>query len=270
MNDLRGEAVLITGGTMGIGLATALAFARRGAECTLTYRWGSADEEDLLALFAQESLPVPHLVQADVAKDDDTAALLEKMRGRHDSVYAFISNVSMALVTRSLDDYDKRALFRSIEYTAWPLFSYTDAIRKVFGRYPKYVIGMSSAGPDHFCVNYDFVAASKSVLETLCRYMNYRLYDEGVRINVVRAGPVRTASLAATMGDGYLEFIDRLDPRQVISADEVAGTVFSLCSGLMDGVSGQVIVVDRGAGFSDNLMGLYDRHPQGLFPEGGR
>jgi enoyl-[acyl-carrier-protein] reductase (NADH) len=140
----------------------------------------------------------------------------------------------------------------------------------VFGRYPKYVIGMSSAGPDHFCVNYDFVAASKSVLETLCRYMNYRLYDEGVRVNVVRAGPVRTASLATTMGDGYLEFIDRLDPRQVISADEVAGTVFSLCSGLMDGVSGQVIVVDRGAGFSDNLMGLYDRHPQGLFPEGGR
>jgi enoyl-[acyl-carrier-protein] reductase (NADH) len=242
----------------------------RGASCTLTYRWGSADEQELLALFARESLPAPHLVQADVAKDDDTAGLLEEMRNRHDSIYAFISNVSMALITKSLDDYDKRALFRSIEYTAWPLFSYTDAIRKAFGRYPKYVIGMSSAGPDHFFVNYDFVAASKSVLETLCRYMNYRLYDEGVRINVVRAGPVRTASLAATMGEGYLEFIDRLDPRQVISVDEVASTVFSLCSGLMDGVSGQVIVVDRGAGFSDNLMGLYDRHPEGLFPEGGR
>ena len=43
-NDFRGKAVLITGGTAGIGLATGLAFGRRGADCTLTYRWGSADE----------------------------------------------------------------------------------------------------------------------------------------------------------------------------------------------------------------------------------
>ncbi len=69
-------------------------------------------------------------MQADVANDEDTVALLEDMRGRHQSVYAFISNVSMALVTKSLEDYDKRALFKSIEYTAWPLFGYTDAIRR--------------------------------------------------------------------------------------------------------------------------------------------
>ena len=39
--DYRGKAVLVTGGTAGIGLATALAFAARGAETTLTYRFGS-------------------------------------------------------------------------------------------------------------------------------------------------------------------------------------------------------------------------------------
>src|SRR6185503_4327962 len=99
---------------MGIGLATALAFARRGAVCTLTYKWGSADEADVLERFAREQLPAPHLVQADVARDEDTAALLEGMHARHESVYAFISNVSMALVTKSLEDYDKRALFKSI------------------------------------------------------------------------------------------------------------------------------------------------------------
>lgn len=271
MNDLHGQAVLITGGTMGIGLGTALAFARRGAVCTLTYKWGSVEEQDVLDLFAKEQLPPPFLIQADVANDEDTETLLQTMRSRHDSIYAFISNVSMALVVKSLDDYDKRALFKSIEYSAWPMFGYTQAIKKVFGSYPRYVIALSSAGPDRYCLNYDFVAASKSVMETLCRYMNYRLYDEGVRINIVRAGLVATESLKATFGPEFLAFADRIElKRQFTSIEEVANAIFGLCSGLMDGVSGQVIVVDRGSGFSDNLLGLYEQNFKQLFPEGDK
>jgi enoyl-[acyl-carrier-protein] reductase (NADH) len=193
------------------------------------------------------------------------------MRTRHESIYAFISNVSMALVTKSLDDYDKRALFKSIEYSAWPLYSYTQAIKQVFGRYPRYVVGLSSAGPDSYCLNYDFVAASKSVMETLCRYMNYRLYDEGVRINIVRAGLVSTESLKATFGPEFLAFAEQLQlKRQFTSIEEVANTIFAVCSGLMDGVSGQVLVVDRGAGFSDNLLGLYEQNFNQLLPKGDK
>jgi NAD(P)-dependent dehydrogenase (short-subunit alcohol dehydrogenase family) len=272
VNDLRGQAVLVTGGTMGIGLATALAFARRGAVCTLTYKWGSVEEADVVARFASEQLPTPHLVQADVARDEETDALLQAMRQRHDSVYAFISNVSMALVTKGLADYDKRALFKSIEYSAWPMFAYTAAIKKIFGRYPRYVVGLSSGGPDHFYRNYDFIGASKALMETLCRYMNYRLYDEDVRINVVRSRLVITESLKATFGEEFIEFASKINlERQFVSADELASAIFGLCSGLMDGVSGQVIMVDRGGTFSDNLMGLYEeRDLLRLFSEGDK
>ena len=47
INDFHGKCVLITGGTMGIGLATGLAFARQGACPVLTYKWGTADEVGL-------------------------------------------------------------------------------------------------------------------------------------------------------------------------------------------------------------------------------
>lgn len=259
MNDLRGKCVLITGGTMGIGLATGLAFARQGARVTLTNKWGTADEEELLARFARENLPAPKIVQADAASDEDTGALLAELKKEHEAVEVFVSNVAMALVTRSLEDYSKRSLFKSIEYSAWPFFEYTRRIRETFSRYPRYVIGLSSGGIDHFACNYDFVAASKALLEVMCRYMNYRLFSQDVRVNVVRARQVRTESLRATFGPELGTFMERANMGpDFIEPEEVANTILALCSGLMDGVSGQVLMVDRGGSFRDNLMRLYN------------
>src|SRR4030095_12710275 len=98
MKDLRGKYVLITGGTMGIGLATGLAFARQGAICTLTYKWGTAEKEAIFAKFREEDLPPPNIIEADVAQGEDTDALLQQLRQRHDHIEAFISNVSVGLV----------------------------------------------------------------------------------------------------------------------------------------------------------------------------
>jgi NAD(P)-dependent dehydrogenase (short-subunit alcohol dehydrogenase family) len=251
--------VLISGGTMGIGLATGLAFGRHGARCTLTHKWGTADEDEVRRRFAEVGAPPPAIVQADVSSDEDTAALLHQMRRVHDRVDAFISNVSFALVVDGLADYAKRSLFKSIEYSAWPLFAYPQRVRDVFGAYPRYVVGLSSGGVDAFYEHYDFVAASKAVMETLCRYMSYRLFDDGVRVNVVRSRLVRTESLRATFGAEFERFAERFDMEgQFVPAEEVANVVLALCSGLLDGVNGQVIMVDRGGAFFDNLMRLYD------------
>src|SRR5438270_8249561 len=104
-NDLRGKAVLITGGTMGIGLATALAFGREQAHTILTYKWGTADEEDVRDRFRHAGAPEPLLVRADVVDERDTAALMRQMRERHEAIEVFISNVAFGLLVNSLDDY---------------------------------------------------------------------------------------------------------------------------------------------------------------------
>jgi NAD(P)-dependent dehydrogenase (short-subunit alcohol dehydrogenase family) len=247
--SLDGKVVLITGGTMGIGLATGLAFGREGAHCTLTYRWGSADEEELRAKFAAAGAPEPHLFQADAANDADTRALLAAMRERHPRVDIFVSPGPAATPIRRFEDYEKRALSWSIDATAWPMFGYLRAMHEVFGAYPRHVVGMSSAGADHFSAHYDFVAGCKSLLETLARYTAARL--EGVNVNIVRGGPVLTDSLRAVFGRDFEAFADDAGLRQfVMRPEEIADAVLALCSGLLDGVNGQVLTVDRGMAFA--------------------
>lgn len=266
IQSYAGKAVLVTGGTAGIGLSTALAFASRGAACTLTYRMGSADEDEVRARFRSIGAPEPRIVQADASREEDTRMVLETMHTKHRAVHALVVNVSAALITRSFDDYDRRGLLKSIDVSAWPLVEHVRSAHSVFGAYPRYVVGMSSTGVDSFASGYDFVAASKAVMETLCRYMSYRLFDQDIRINILRSRSVRTASFEQTFGAEFAGFAKRfIREEHFLSADEVGWAAFALCSGLMDGVNGQVITVDRGTTFFDNLSRLYaERHSLGL------
>lgn len=259
LNDLRGKAVVITGGTMGIGLATGLAFGREGASVTLTHKWGSADEDEIRALFREAGAPEPRIVQADAGNDDDTLELLEALKRDHDSIHAVIANVSFGLVVHGLADYEQRSLHKSVDYSAWPMYAYGKHVEDVFGRWPRHIVGLSSGGPDYFYKNYDFVAASKAVMETMCRYMSYRLFDEDVRINVVRSRSVVTPSFEATFGKDFMDFAKHFTtPDHFLPPEEVGEAALALCSGWMDGVRGQVLTVDRGTTFFDDLMRLYE------------
>jgi NAD(P)-dependent dehydrogenase (short-subunit alcohol dehydrogenase family) len=262
--DLSGKVVLVTGGTMGIGLATGLAYGRAGARSVLTYRWGTADEDEVRQRFRKAGAPDPLIVEADVSRDQETTALMDRIGEDHTGVDVLVSNVAFALRVSGIDDYDRRGLEKSIDYTAWPMVAYTRAIRARFGRYPRYVIGLSSDGPDGFFQNYDFVAMSKAVLETMCRYLNFRLFDDEVRVNVIRSRLVRTASFDATFGAEFHGFLDALGGFDdcYTTPEDIGNAALALGSGLLDAVGGQVIMVDKGFEFFDNLMGIGERARQ--------
>lgn len=257
--DFRGRAVLVTGGTKGIGRAIGLAFAARGASCVLTHKWGSADVAELGRAYEAAGSAPPLLVQADVSSDEDTTALFTELAGRGLALDVVVSNVSFSFVTTSLEDYVKRSLLKSLEYSAWPFVSYAREAAARLGRAPRYMIGISSPGPDFFHSGYDFAASSKAVMEAFCRYLGPRLRDHDTRFNVVRPGGVFTDSLQSTFGDSFREFALRLsDPQHYLSGDDVGRAVVALCSGWMDGVAGQVIDIDRGTHFFDGAMRLYE------------
>jgi NAD(P)-dependent dehydrogenase (short-subunit alcohol dehydrogenase family) len=258
--NFTGKTVLITGGTRGIGLETGLAFGKLGAQCVLTYNWGDHDDAQILEAFRAAGAPTPILAQADVGKQEDTMQLLTALKPRVSQIDIFISNVSASMIIKSFEDYTLKGLKQSIAYSSWPMVSYTLAIREVFGKYPAYVTGVSSTGPDHYSYGYDFVAASKTVMEVLCRYLNYRLRGEGVVINAVRSRAIKTKSLENTFGKDLETFVRHFLPDNYwIQPEEVANAIVALCSGYCDAISGQTINVDRGTAFFDNFMDLYTR-----------
>lgn len=257
--DMTGRTVLITGGTKGIGRSSALEFARAGARTYLTFRWGSADPDELQAEFAAAGAPPPVLIQADVSRDEETEALLEQIGERESRIDIFISNVGVARRVRSLKGYRKKSFFKTLEYSTWPLIDYTRRIHERFGAYPARILGISSPGPDHFYPGYDFVAASKALLELFARYLSAHLFELGSRVNVVRFGPVKTESFDLIFGKQFEEFMReyRIPAEMMMTTEECGRAVFALCSGWMDALNGQIVTVDKGLQLQDNIMMRY-------------
>lgn len=258
-NQLAGKAVLVTGGTKGIGLATGLAFGRQGANVYLTHRWGSADEGAIAKQFEAVGAPVPKILEADASQDEDTENLMNEIKKDHDRLEVLISNVSFAHISQHHGDLSKKGLKRSLNYSSWPFISYLQVAKNVFGKFPRYSVGMSSRGPEYFLPGYDFVAASKAVMETFAMYMTAELEEaDDCRINVVRANPVDTESLEATFGPEFVPFCKKYYGEQFfVTPEQVADATLGLCSGMMDGVRGQILLLDNGCGFADNVVRLF-------------
>lgn len=257
------RTILITGGTKGLGLEIALQFAKLGENVVITYAWGSVEDDAVVAQFRDKNYPLPLLIQADVINDADTQELLTTINQRYGHVDVFISNVSFANLVREFSDYSEKALLKSIEYSAWPIIGYTQKMKEIMGRYPRYVLGLSSYGPDSYHVNYDFAATTKAVLEVMVKYLSYHFINDDVRFNTIRTRPIITDALLATGGAEWVSFITKNDfPGTDVSGEDIGKLAVMLTSGLMDGISGETIHADKGYNFADGLQSIYAKTKQ--------
>lgn len=252
------RTVLVTGGTAGIGRAIGLAFAALGDRVALTYHWGG-DHQPLRDAYAELGAEPPILLCADAGSDEDTdeavAALLDAGWA---GVDVFVSNVGHAQLVRTFDDFACRGLAQSVGCSAWPVVAYPRAIHAASGRWPAYVVAISSQGARDYHVNYDAAGAAKAALETLVRYLAHRLAPHGTRVNALRPRWVRTRSMRRTVGRDFPDFVGRWSRRdQFVTPEEVADVAVALCSGWLDGMTGQIVDIDHGCAFTDNLMRLY-------------
>lgn len=238
------KTVLITGGTKGLGKATAIAFAKAGARVFVTHKWGSVDEAEFNKAF-QGCTPAT-MLQADVGDEDDALEVMRTIKQDLGKLDIFISNVAFSKVVNDIGGLKASSLELSFQYSVYPLLTWTKAAYEVFSSYPRYVLGISSDGGIVCHPGYDAAGCSKGLLETLCRYLSARLREHNTLVNVVRPGYMDTDSSRATFGADMIDALGAQIPDLFIGTEDVASVCLALCSGLMDGVNGQVITVDHG------------------------
>jgi enoyl-[acyl-carrier protein] reductase III len=236
-----GRAVLVTGGTRGIGKAIALRFAALGAaRIALGYlRNDSAAEEAAGELRKAGAEPI--LVRGNVASDRVVAEFAS--HGPYDAV---VHNAATGVIRPALETEDKHWDW-TLGANARALLSLARACAPDMKPGSSFV-GVSSLGSIRVLENYVLVGTSKAALESVVRYLAVELAARGIRVNAVSAGVVETEALEHFPNrEQMLKAAEARTPAgRMVEPEDVAAAVAYLCSPEAEMVRGQTLIVDGG------------------------
>ena len=235
MSQATGRVVLITGGSRGIGLATAQRFAALGDRVAVTYNSSSPPE----GFFA---------VKCDVTSTTEVDAAFTAVEQHFGPVEILVSNAGMTkdmlLLRMSESDFadvvdaNLTAAYRVAKRAAQGMLKARRG-RMIF---VSSVVGMlGSAGQANY-------SASKSGLIGLARSIARELGSRSITANVVAPGPVATDMLAALSEDRVSSLTAAVPLGRLASPEEIAGTITFLASADAAYITGAVIPVDGGLG----------------------
>jgi len=245
MNRYKGKSVLVTGGSSGIGFATAKAFAKEGAQVVITGRDSAALAEAKIAL-GSNSVAIRNDAGS-ISEAKELAGALSGLGIMLDAVFinagtakfAPFADVNEALWDQSFDTNVKGAYFQL--QALLPQLNAGAAI--VINGSINAHIGMP---------NSSVYAASKAALITLAKTLSAELLPRGVRVNVVSPGPVATPLYSKLgMDKAALEATAAQIQAQVPlgrfgTPEEIASTVLHLASPESAFIVGSEIVIDGG------------------------
>ena len=101
--------------------------------------------------------------------------------------------------------------------------------------------------------------SAKASLEANVRYMAQNLGPDGIRVNAISAGPIKTLAAAGISNfRKFLDYSEKNSPlRRNVTIEEVGNTAAFLCSDLASGITGEITYVD--SGYNTTGMGQLDR-----------
>jgi enoyl ACP reductase len=246
---LDGKRLLITGVITkdSIAFHAAARAQEEGAEVLLT----SFGRVRRLTERAAQRLPTPvDVLELDVNSDDDLGALTEELRsrwGRVDGVLHAIAFAPEDALGGKFMTAPAESAAAAFQTSAFSLKSLSAAVLPLMGPGGS-IVGLDFDAQLAWPI-YDWMGVAKAALESVSRYLARDLGPQGIRVNLISAGPLGTVAASGIPGfQGLASLWQEQAPLGWDIADPgpVAGAITFLLSDLSRGISGEIIHVDGG------------------------
>ena len=251
MGFLSGKKVLIVGiaSNRSIAYGMAQAMHREGAE--LAFSYANDKLQPRVEKFAAE-FDSDIVLPCDVADDDEITSLFEQLGTHWDKLDALVHSVAFApreaLAGDYLENLDREGFRIAHDISSYSLAAMAKAARPMMQNTNGSIITMSYLGSERALPNYNIMGVAKASLEANVRYLAAALGPQGIRVNSISAGPIKT--LASAGIGSFKKILDEVAKnaplRRNVTIEQVGNVGAFLCSDLAAGITGENIYVDSG------------------------
>jgi enoyl-[acyl-carrier protein] reductase I len=259
MGFLSGKKILVTGllSNRSIAYGIAKAARREGAELALTYQ--NERFKDRVTDMAREfgsAIAIP----CEVTKDAEIAGLFEVLGKSWDGLDGLVHALAFApreaIEGDFLDGITREAFAVAHDISSYSFAALAKAALPMMKGRRAALVTLTYLGADRVVPNYNTMGLAKASLEAAVRYMASSLGPQGIRVNGISAGPIKTLAAAGIGGFGkILKFVEQNAPlRRNVTTDEVGNAAAFLLSDLASAITGEILYVD--AGFSHVVAGI--------------
>ena len=259
MGFMSGKRALIVGVASDRSIATGIAeaFAREGAEIAFTYQ-NDKLKSRVVKLAERLGQNAALCQPCDVSSDEEIASVFDNLSKEWDSLDILVHSVGYA-PRDQLEGGFTEAVTREGFQIAHDISSYSLAgLAK--GAFPMMkgrdgaILALTYNAATQVVPNYNVMGLAKASLESCVRFLAADLGPEGIRVNAISAGPVKTLAAAGIGGfRKMLSYAEKASPlRRTVTIEEVGNTAAFLCSDLASGITGETTFVDAGS----NIMAM--------------
>lgn len=255
MQSLSGKNALIFGvaNDHSIAWGIAKAFHREGA--TLGFGYAGPTLERRVRPLA-ESVDSDFVEECDASSDAAIEAIMAKWKAAHGTIDILVHAIAFAskedLAGRFVDT-SREGFLLAHNISVYTLIGITRAALPLMSEDAS-VLTLSYYGAEKVVPTYNVMGVAKASLEATVRYLANDLGPQGIRVNAISAGPLRTLAAAGISGfrDYQRAFASLAPLRRNITIDDVGETAAFLCGPAARGITGEVLYVDSGY----NIMGM--------------
>ncbi|MEE8118965.1 MAG: enoyl-ACP reductase [Gammaproteobacteria bacterium] len=251
MGFLAGKKALVTGVASHRSIAWGIAQAlhREGAELAFTYQGEKL--QGRVEGFAQE-LGSDIALPLDVAVDEEIDALYEQLGKHWQNFDILVHSIAYAprdqLEGRYIDVMTRDGFKVAHDISSYSFGALAKGARPFMAGRNGSMITMTYLGAVRALPNYNVMGLAKASLEANIRFLAQDLGPEGIRVNGISAGPIKTLAAAGISGfRKMLQHVERIAPlKRNVTIEDVGNAAAFLASDLSAGITGEILYVDAG------------------------